>query len=97
MASVNSQRPEHNLDECSLYGSWIFSLLGAAIAIPVGIKKKSLAPLVFFGSTGAMLDIVQSFADCERERIEKLRAEELLVKRDPAELSHVDDLTFKDD
>ena len=75
--------------------SWIFSLLGAAIAIPVGIKKKSLAPLVFFGSTGAMLDIVQSFADCERERIEKERAAELLARKDLAELS--DELIFKDD
>jgi hypothetical protein len=75
--------------------SWIFSLLGAAIAIPVGIRKKSLAPLVFFGSTGAMLDIVQSFADCERERIEKERAAELLARKDSAELS--DGLAFKDD
>jgi len=61
--------------------------LGAALAIPVGIKKKSLAPLVFFGSTGAMLDIVQSFADCERERIEKERAAELLARKDPTDLS----------
>lgn len=67
--------------------SWIFSVLGAAIAIPVGIRKKSLAPLVFFGSTGAMLDIVQSFADCERERIEKERARELLAGKDPEELA----------
>jgi len=67
--------------------SWIFSVLGAALAIPVGIKKKSLAPLVFFGSTGAMLDIVQSFADCERERIEKERAAELLVRKDVTDFS----------
>ncbi|KAG0579622.1 hypothetical protein M758_4G110300 [Ceratodon purpureus] len=93
--AISPPAQEHNLDECSLYGSWIFSLLGAAIAIPVGIRKKSLAPLVFFGSTGAMLDIVQSFADCERERVEKERAAELLVQRDPADLS--DELAFKDD
>jgi hypothetical protein len=42
-----------------------------------------------------MLDIVQSFADCERERIEKERAAELLARKDSAELS--DGLAFKDD
>jgi hypothetical protein len=80
MASSSQQQADRNLDECSLYGSWIFSVLGALIAIPVGIKKKSYAPLVFFGATGAMLDIVQSITDCERERVEKERAAALLAE-----------------
>lgn len=54
--------------------------MGALLAIPVGIKKKSLAPLVFFGSTGAMLDIVQSITDCERERVEREQAAATLIE-----------------
>lgn len=79
MANSGQKHAEQNLDDCSLYGSWIFSVMGALLAIPVGIKRKSLGPLVFFGSTGAMLDIVQGFADCERQRIEKERAAEQLL------------------
>uniref|UniRef100_A0A7I3ZCW6 Uncharacterized protein n=1 Tax=Physcomitrium patens TaxID=3218 RepID=A0A7I3ZCW6_PHYPA len=59
----------------------------AAIAIPVGIKKKSLAPLVLLGSNGAMLDIVQSFADIEREWLEEEQATEHLAKKDSIDLS----------
>eukprot|EP00249_Psilotum_nudum_P007650 c20719_g1_i2 orf=668-931(-) len=53
--------------DCSLTDSWIFSIAGAILAIPYGIKRKSLGPLVFFGSTGAMLDIIMSVMNCERE------------------------------
>lgn len=53
--------------DCSLTESWIFSIAGALVAIPIGIRRKSLAPLVFFGSTGAMLDIIMSVTQCERE------------------------------
>lgn len=74
--------------------SWIFSVMGALLAIPVGIKRKSLGPLVFFGSTGAMLDIVQGFADCERQRIEKERAAEQLFGESS---SPSGELVFKED
>jgi len=56
------------MGECVLTSSWVFSVLGAAIAIPIGIRRKSLGPLVFYGTTGAMLDIVQEVVNCERER-----------------------------
>ncbi|KAG6435952.1 hypothetical protein SASPL_100833 [Salvia splendens] len=55
---------------CAL-GTWIFSVAGALIAIPVGIKRKSLAPLVFFGTTGTMLDIIMGIDACEREHAER--------------------------
>ncbi|MCD7461785.1 hypothetical protein HAX54_047104 [Datura stramonium] len=48
-------------------GTWVFSVAGALLAIPVGIKRKSLAPLVFFGTTGTMLDIIMGISACERE------------------------------
>ncbi|KAL2927563.1 hypothetical protein RDABS01_019894 [Bienertia sinuspersici] len=62
------------LEECSVsnaLGTWVFSVLGALVAIPVGIKKKSLAPLVFFGTTGTMLDIIMGISACEREHAER--------------------------
>ncbi|KAL3845547.1 hypothetical protein ACJIZ3_002950 [Penstemon smallii] len=52
-------------------GTWVFSVLGALVAIPVGIKRKSLAPLVFFGTTGTMLDIIMGISACEREHAER--------------------------
>ncbi|KAG6551096.1 hypothetical protein Mapa_007331 [Marchantia paleacea] len=63
-----------DIDDCSLYGSWIWSVAGALVAIPVGIKKKSLAPLVFYGSTGAMIDIWVGLSNCERAKQEQLQA-----------------------
>lgn len=48
----------------------MFSVLCALVAIPVGIKRKSLAPLVFFGTTGTMLDIIIGVSQCEREHAE---------------------------
>ncbi|GAB2224218.1 hypothetical protein Droror1_Dr00004970 [Drosera rotundifolia] len=62
------------LEECSVsnaLGTWVFSVAGALIAIPVGIKKKSLAPLVFYGTTGTMLDIIMGITACEREHAER--------------------------
>ncbi|CAL5417374.1 unnamed protein product [Camellia sinensis] len=49
----------------------VFSVAGALLAIPVGIKRKSLAPLVFFGTTGTMLDIIMGISQCEREHAER--------------------------
>ncbi|KAM1044789.1 hypothetical protein ACFX2I_035756 [Malus domestica] len=35
-----------------------------------GDKKETLAPLVFFGTTGTMLDIIMGITQCEREHAE---------------------------
>ncbi|XP_078441279.1 uncharacterized protein LOC144711221 [Wolffia australiana] len=62
------------LEDCSVsdaLGTWVFSVAGALIAIPVGIKRKSLAPLVFFGTTGTMVDIIMGISQCEREHAER--------------------------
>lgn len=59
------------LNVCSALGTWVFSVAGALLAIPVGIKRKSLAPLVFFGTTGTMLDIIMGVSACEREHAER--------------------------
>ncbi|KAJ6337437.1 hypothetical protein OIU76_007168 [Salix suchowensis] len=63
-----------HLEECSVsnaLGTWVFSVAGALLAIPVGIKRKSFAPLVFFGTTGTMLDIIMGISQCEREHAER--------------------------
>ncbi|MCO5565104.1 hypothetical protein L7F22_018775 [Adiantum nelumboides] len=65
--------------ECSMTESWIFSVAACAIAVPVGIRRKSLAPLVFYGTTGAMLDIIMSVSACEREF--QQRQQELLLQK----------------
>ncbi|ONK67204.1 uncharacterized protein A4U43_C06F17510 [Asparagus officinalis] len=62
------------LEDCTVanaLGTWVFSVLGALVAIPVGIRRKSLAPLVFFGTTGTMLDIIMGISQCEREHAER--------------------------
>lgn len=59
------------VEHCSALGTWVFSVLGALVAIPVGIRRKSLAPLVFFGTTGTMLDIIMGISACEREHAER--------------------------
>ncbi|KAG1331406.1 hypothetical protein COCNU_02G013740 [Cocos nucifera] len=62
------------LEDCSVsnaLGTWFFSVAGALVAIPVGMRKKSLAPLVFFGTTGTMLDIIMGISQCEREHAER--------------------------
>ncbi|KAG0479865.1 hypothetical protein HPP92_010487 [Vanilla planifolia] len=66
--------PEKKLEDCTVanaLGTWFFSVAGALIAIPVGIRKKSLGPLVFFGTTGTMLDIIMGVSQCEREFAER--------------------------
>ncbi|XP_031097511.1 uncharacterized protein LOC116001726 [Ipomoea triloba] len=73
MAGRDGQ-PVKQLEECSVsnaLGTWVFSVAGALLAIPVGIKRKSLAPLVFFGTTGTMLDIIMGISACEREHAER--------------------------
>lgn len=69
--------------ECSMTESWIFSIGAALISIPVGIRRKSLGPLVFFGATGAMLDIIMSVTNCEREFQQK--QQELLLQKEQQE------------
>ncbi|XP_015067903.1 uncharacterized protein LOC107012548 [Solanum pennellii] len=69
-----AQEEVKQLAECSVsnaLGTWVFSVAGALLAIPVGIKRKSLAPLVFFGTTGTMLDIIMGISACEREHAER--------------------------
>ncbi|KAJ8625197.1 hypothetical protein MRB53_033727 [Persea americana] len=72
--SGSGQQTVKQLEDCSVsnaLGTWVFSIVGALVAIPVGIKRKSLAPLVFFGTTGTMLDIIMGISACEREHAER--------------------------
>ncbi|KAI3891208.1 hypothetical protein MKW98_007513, partial [Papaver atlanticum] len=47
------------------------SITGALLTILVGIKRKSFGPLVFFGTTGTMLDFVVGVTACKREHAER--------------------------
>ncbi|KAK6114833.1 hypothetical protein DH2020_007102 [Rehmannia glutinosa] len=60
-----------HLEECSV-SKFCFGYMGFLSSWcfdrdSVGIKRKSLAPLVFFGTTGTMLDIIMGVSACERE------------------------------
>ncbi|CAI5492004.1 unnamed protein product, partial [Closterium sp. Naga37s-1] len=72
-AAERERELQRALGECALSSSWIFTLGGCLISIPIGIKRKSLGPLVFYGTTGAMVDIIQGISLCEKER-EALKA-----------------------
>ncbi|XP_012078190.1 uncharacterized protein LOC105638905 isoform X1 [Jatropha curcas] len=78
--------PSSSLLFSSALGTWFFSVAGALVAIPVGIKRKSLAPLVFFGTTGTMLDIIMGISQCEREHAER-QAKLLEAQNSAAEAS----------
>ncbi|CAN7050512.1 unnamed protein product, partial [Brassica rapa subsp. trilocularis] len=72
-SKMGTQENVNHHEECTVsnaLGTWVFSVLGALVAIPVGIKRKSLGPLVFFGTTGTMLDIIIGVTQCEREHTE---------------------------
>ncbi|XP_048332462.1 uncharacterized protein LOC107406803 [Ziziphus jujuba] len=71
---MGSKENVKQLEDCSVsnaLGTWVFSVAGALIAIPVGIKRKSFGPLVFFGTTGTMLDIIMGINACEKEHAER--------------------------
>ncbi|KAE8649629.1 hypothetical protein Csa_012354 [Cucumis sativus] len=69
--SLEALEASFNFCQVGALGTWVFSVAGALLAIPVGIKRKSLAPLVFFGTTGTMLDIIMGISACEREHAER--------------------------
>ncbi|PPD93799.1 hypothetical protein GOBAR_DD09150 [Gossypium barbadense] len=80
----------YSTESLDALGTWVFSVAGALLAIPVGIKRKSLAPLVFFGTTGTMLDIIMGISACEREHAERQ------MKLLEAQNSTADDSSFSE-
>ncbi|KAI3990953.1 hypothetical protein MKX01_026137 [Papaver californicum] len=90
---MGDQKEVKHLEECSIsnaMGTWVFSVAGALLAIPVGIKRKSLGPLVFFGTTGTMLDIIMGVTACEREHAER----KMKLLEEQQNLSSADDADF---
>ncbi|GAQ83009.1 hypothetical protein KFL_001320170 [Klebsormidium nitens] len=60
---------KEDLGDCIMGSSYVYSLLGCAVAIPLGIRRKSLMPLVFLGCTGGLLDLIQGYRSClEQQR-----------------------------
>ncbi|XP_026445613.1 uncharacterized protein LOC113346281 [Papaver somniferum] len=82
---IDSRREKY----CAM-GTWVFSVAGALLAIPIGIKSKSLGPLVFFGTTGTMLDIIMGVTACEREHAER----KMKLLEEQQKLSSTDDAAF---
>jgi hypothetical protein len=64
MASPEEDELQRDLAECTLNGSWLFTLAGVALSVPLSLRFKSYNPVVYCGLTGTMLDLVTG----ERER-----------------------------
>ncbi|KAL5224581.1 hypothetical protein ABZP36_011220 [Zizania latifolia] len=65
---------EKQMEDCTVsnaLGNIFFTVAGALVAIPVAIKKKSLAPVVLSGTAGTMLDVILGIAQCKREHAER--------------------------
>ena len=58
MVSVEEEELQRQLAECTLNKSWVFSVVGLAISVPLGLKFKSYNPVVYCGLTGTMLDLL---------------------------------------
>ncbi|KAG2260750.1 hypothetical protein Bca52824_080044 [Brassica carinata] len=64
---------EKHLEECTVsnvLGTWVFSVIDALVAIPVGIKRKSLGPLCSSAQPEPCSDIIIGVTQCEREHAE---------------------------
>eukprot|EP00873_Tetraselmis_striata_P018191 jgi/Tetstr1/438455/TSEL_027010.t1 len=50
------------LVECVLDSSYKWCTLGIALAVPVGVRLKSYAPLMYFGMSGTLMDFLNGSA-----------------------------------
>ncbi|CAL5225825.1 g8606 [Coccomyxa viridis] len=59
---------QRELADCVMSSSWIFCLSGVALSIPFGIRSKSYLPLVYLGVGGTVLDMVNGYWKCNKQR-----------------------------
>ena len=46
-----------DLAACVLASSWVGTAAGCALAVPIGVRRKSLAPLLVLGIGGTLVDM----------------------------------------
>ncbi|KAI7842771.1 hypothetical protein COHA_003519 [Chlorella ohadii] len=59
---------EQELSDCVLNSSWFFCVAGVALAVPLGVKKKSYWPVVYLGLGGTLLDLINGYDKCKAQR-----------------------------
>ncbi|PRW61191.1 Hydroxyacyl-thioester dehydratase type mitochondrial [Chlorella sorokiniana] len=59
---------EQELGDCVLNSSWFFCVAGVALAVPLGVKKKSYWPVVYLGLAGTLLDLINGLDKCKTQR-----------------------------
>mmetsp|Transcript_9473 Transcript_9473/g.24147 ORF Transcript_9473/g.24147 Transcript_9473/m.24147 type:complete len:87 (+) Transcript_9473:287-547(+) len=69
------------LVECVLDSSYKWCTLGIALAVPVGVRLKSYAPLMYFGMSGTLMDFLNGYHNCQEQR----RAYEQAKQREDAQ------------
>uniref|UniRef100_A0A803PJL8 Transmembrane protein n=1 Tax=Cannabis sativa TaxID=3483 RepID=A0A803PJL8_CANSA len=52
-------------------GTWVFSQSVGIVSYSCGNKRKSLAPIVFFGTTSTILHIIMGITASEREHAKR--------------------------
>ncbi|KAK3256196.1 hypothetical protein CYMTET_34644 [Cymbomonas tetramitiformis] len=57
-----------DLEECINQNSWLFSAVGAAIAVPVGVHFKTYHPLAIAVIGGTLLDFLRGKHACSEQR-----------------------------
>lgn len=53
-----------DLAACVLSSSWLGTAAGCALAVPIGIRRKSMAPLLVFGIGGTLVDMGVGLVRC---------------------------------
>eukprot|EP00898_Chlorokybus_atmophyticus_P006514 jgi/Chlat1/6864/Chrsp51S06536 len=57
------------LEDCFLKNSsWACCAIGVLLAVPIGIRQRSLLPLVFLGGGGTLLDLAVGYKRCSTQR-----------------------------
>ena len=58
MADEREKELQKALAECVLDSSWLCTVVGVALSIPVSVRLKSYNPLVYLGLTGTLFDLL---------------------------------------
>jgi len=56
---------EADLAACVLSSSWVGTAAGCALAVPVGLRRKSLTPLLVLGMGGTLVDMGVGLVKCK--------------------------------
>jgi hypothetical protein len=62
------QQLQTALADCVFDSSWFWCLAGVLVAVPLGVKTRSYAPLLYLGAGGTALDLLQGWNRCQPQR-----------------------------